>query len=80
MTGIGYINFICDLYRVPLDIRRERTLYLADAFEITAQLGDLINSYSHGMKQKVALIAAFVHKPRLLVLTAVRIIAFKSMP
>lgn len=68
MTGIGYINFICDLFKVPKDERVKRTLKYADAFEITEQLGDLISSYSHGMKQKVALIAAFVHHPKLLVL------------
>lgn len=68
MTGIGYINFVCDIFKVPLELRKERTRYYADAFEITNQLGDLISSYSHGMKQKVALIAAFVHEPKLLVL------------
>lgn len=68
MTGIGYINFISDIFRVPEEERRERTLKFADAFEITDQLGNLISSYSHGMKQKVALIAAFVHNPKLLVL------------
>ncbi|MCQ2487546.1 MAG: ABC transporter ATP-binding protein [Clostridia bacterium] len=68
MTGIGYINFISDIFEVPSEERTERVKKLADAFEITDQLGDLISSYSHGMKQKVALIAAFVHKPKLLVL------------
>ena len=68
MTGIGYINFIADIFRVPEQERRERTLRFADEFEITEQLGNLISSYSHGMKQKVALIAAFVHNPKLLVL------------
>ena len=68
MTGIEYINFICDIFRVELAKRRERTRYYADLFEITEQLGDLISSYSHGMKQKIALIAAFAHAPRLLVL------------
>ncbi len=68
MTGIAYINFIADIYRVPEEERRERTLRFADEFEITGQLGNLISSYSHGMKQKVALIAAFVHNPKLLVL------------
>lgn len=68
MTGIGYINFICDIFKISLEERREKTKYYADLFDITEQLGDLISTYSHGMKQKVALIAAFVHSPKLLVL------------
>lgn len=68
MTGISYINFIADIYEVPTDVRTERIKKIADAFEIKEALGDLISSYSHGMKQKVALISAFVHQPRLLVL------------
>lgn len=68
MTGISYINFIADIYEVPTDVRTERIEKIADAFEIKESLGDLISSYSHGMKQKVALISAFVHQPRLLVL------------
>lgn len=68
MTGIGYINFLADVFEVPGEDRTERIKKYADAFEITKQLGNLISSYSHGMKQKVALIAAFVHKPKLLVL------------
>lgn len=68
MTGISYINFIADIYEVPTDVRTERIEKIADAFEIKEALGGLISSYSHGMKQKVALISAFVHQPRLLVL------------
>ncbi len=68
MTGIGYVNFICDIFKVDQKEREENVLKYADAFEITEQLGDLISSYSHGMRQKIALIAAFVHKPKLLVL------------
>lgn len=68
MTGISYINFIADIYEVPTDVRTERIEKIADAFEIKEAVGDLISSYSHGMKQKVALISAFVHQPRLLVL------------
>lgn len=68
MTGIGYINFIADVFEVPEDVRNKRVKKYADAFEITDALGDLISSYSHGMKQKVALIAAFVHAPKLFVL------------
>lgn len=68
LTGIGYINFIADIYQVPKDIREERIVKYADAFELTKTLGDLISSYSHGMKQKLALISAFIHEPKLLIL------------
>jgi len=68
MTGIDYINFIADIFKVPEEERVEKIKKYGDAFEITDQLGDLISSYSHGMKQKVALIGAFVHSPKLLVL------------
>ena len=68
MTGIGYINFLADIFEVPADVRTERIKKYADAFELTDALGDLISSYSHGMKQKIALIGAFVHNPKLLVL------------
>lgn len=68
MTGIGYINFLADVYQVSGEERTRLVKKYGDAFEITEQLGDLISSYSHGMKQKVALIGAFVHQPKLLVL------------
>ena len=68
MTGIAYINFVADIFEVPSDVRTKRIKKYAEAFEITDALGDLISSYSHGMRQKVALIAAFVHAPKLFVL------------
>lgn len=68
MTGIGYINFISDLYGVSGEVRTERIHALTEEFEITTQLGNLIGSYSHGMKQKTAIIAALAHDPQLLVL------------
>lgn len=68
LTGIEYINFVADIFEVPSDVRTERVKRYSDAFEITDALGDLISSYSHGMRQKVALIAAFVHAPKLFVL------------
>ena len=68
MTGIQYLNFIADIFRVSATEREERIQKYADAFEITASLGDLISSYSHGMKQKLAIISALVHKPKLLIL------------
>lgn len=68
MTGIQYLNFIADIFEVSATEREERIRNYADAFEITASLGDLISSYSHGMKQKLAIISALVHKPKLLIL------------
>ena len=66
LTGIQYLNFIGDVYRVPGKVRTERIGELSEQFGITRSLGDLISTYSHGMKQKLALISAFLHKPRLL--------------
>lgn len=68
LTGIQYLNFISDLYEVGKKEREDRIKEYADAFEITANLGDSIASYSHGMKQKLAIISAFIHKPKLMVL------------
>ena len=68
LTGIQYLNFIADIFHVSAKDRQERIKKEADAFEITSALGDLISSYSHGMKQKLAIIGALIHKPKLLVL------------
>ena len=68
LTGIQYLNFIADVFEVPTKEREMRIEKYADAFEITASLGDLISSYSHGMKQKLAIISALVHTPKLLIL------------
>ena len=68
MTGIGYLNFIADIFDVPEEVRDELIDKYADAFEIKDNLGQLISEYSHGMKQKVAIISALVHEPKLLVL------------
>lgn len=68
LTGIQYLNFIADIYDVPAAVREERIKEDAGAFEITAALGDLISSYSHGMKQKLAIIGALLHRPKLLIL------------
>ena len=68
LTGIQYLNFIGDVYRVPGKVRTERIGELSEQIGITRSLGDLISTYSHGMKQKLALISAFLHKPRLLLL------------
>ncbi len=68
LTGIKYLNFVSDIYGIPSDVREANILNYADAFELKPSLGDVISSYSHGMKQKLALISAFIHSPKLLVL------------
>ena len=68
LTGIQYLNFIADVFGVPESERTAAFRKYGDMFGITENLGDLISSYSHGMKQKLTLIAALCHKPRLLVL------------
>ena len=68
LTGIQYLNFIADIYHVSAEEREKRIREEADAFEITAALGDLISSYSQGMKQKLAIIGALIHRPKLLIL------------
>ena len=67
-TGIDYLNFIADLFSLSSAEREKQIAKYSDAFELTPYLGDLISSYSHGMKQKLALISAFIHTPKLLVL------------
>ena len=68
LTGIQYLNFIADIFEVSAIDREARIQKYADAFEITASLGDLISSYSHGMKQKLAIISALVHAPKIMIL------------
>ncbi len=68
MSGIEYLNLIADLYDIPARAREERVALYAGAFEITKDLGSAIASYSHGMKQKLAIISALMRKPKLLVL------------
>lgn len=68
LTGIQYLNFISDIFQIARKQREERIAKYAKEFEITNALGDLISSYSHGMKQKLAIISALVHNPKLLVL------------
>ncbi len=68
LTGIQYLEFIADVFAVGVKERQERIKKYADEFEITASLGDLFSTYSHGMKQKLALISALVHRPKLLIL------------
>lgn len=68
LTGIQYLNFIADIFKVAKNTREERIKKYADMFELTSALGDLISSYSHGMKQKLAIISALIHRPKLLIL------------
>ncbi|NLG25945.1 MAG: ABC transporter ATP-binding protein [Clostridiales bacterium] len=68
MTGAQYVRFICDVWRVEQSKRAGALRELAQMFEIERNLNDLIGSYSHGMRQKLALIAALIHEPKLMVL------------
>ncbi len=68
LSGIQYLDFIADVFRIDGKKREEVIKKYADAFEITDSLGDLISSYSHGMKQKLAIISALIHEPKLIVM------------
>lgn len=68
LTGIQYLNFVADIYGVSESDRDERIRKYADAFEMTPRLNDLIGACSHGMKQKIAVISALIHQPKLLLL------------
>ena len=68
LTGIQYLGFIADVFDVSNSDRQKAIQKYGDLFELTRNLGDFIASYSHGMKQKLALISAFIHAPKLLVL------------
>ncbi len=68
MTGIKYLNFIADVFGVDSDSRQERIRDYSGRFELTKDLAQPIASYSHGMKQKLAIIAAWLHQPRLVVM------------
>ena len=68
LTGIQYLNFIADVFGIDAQERKSSIEKYATQFEITGSLGDLISSYSHGMKQKLAIISALIHSPKLLVL------------
>ncbi len=68
LTGIQYLNFIADVFDIDAETREKRIKEYGDRFEITEALGDPIASYSHGMKQKVAIISALIHEPKLMVM------------
>ena len=68
MTGIKYLNFIADIFGIPSDVRQERIRKYADLFELTDDLAEPIAAYSHGMKQKLAIISAWLHAPKLVIM------------
>ena len=68
MTGIKYLNFIADIFGVSADERKDKIAKYADMFEITQDLAQPISAYSHGMKQKLAIISAWIHNPRLIIM------------
>ena len=68
LTGMQYLNFICDIYQIDKDKRKEKIENYANIFELINKLGDIIQTYSHGMKQKLALISALIREPKLLIL------------
>ena len=68
MTGIKYLNFIADIFGVDTKTRKDRIREYAERFELTADLGRPVSAYSHGMKQKLSIIAAWLHEPRLIVM------------
>lgn len=68
LTGIEYLNFMGDVYAVPAEVRSKRLTYLLDLFSLSDAVGDLIQSYSHGMRQKIVLVGAMLHEPELFIL------------
>lgn len=68
LTGIEFLNFIADAFKIKKEIRKEKIEYLSKYFNIYDNLTDLISSYSHGMKQKLVIISALIHSPKLLIL------------
>lgn len=68
MTGIKYLNFIADIFGVDADVRAERIKRYADIFGLTSDLAQPIAAYSHGMKQKLAIISAWIHEPKLIIM------------
>lgn len=68
MSGIQFLNFVADIFRVPQADRQERIHRYADLFELTGDLAQPISAYSHGMKQKLAIISALIHEPKLVIM------------
>lgn len=68
LTGIQYLNFMADVFKIGKEERQKSISKYADDFNMTKSLGDLISTYSHGMKQKLAIIGALIHHPKLMIL------------
>ena len=68
MTGIQYLNFVGDIYGVPADIRKQRNHQYAEQLELTDDLAQSVGAYSHGMKQKLVVISALIHAPKLIIM------------
>lgn len=68
MTGIGYLNFIADIFGLSKEVREERIRRIADTFDLTKDLATNVSAYSHGMKQKLVIISALIHEPKLLLM------------
>ncbi len=68
MTGMQYLNFVGDIFAIPAAQRKQRIQELADTFELTSDLNQPISAYSHGMKQKLAIISAWIHEPKLILM------------
>ena len=68
MTGMQYLNFVGDIFAIPAARRKQRIEALADTFELTGDLNQPISAYSHGMKQKLAIISAWIHEPKLILM------------
>ena len=68
MKAISYINFVCDMYDVPTEVRERNVKRYAEMFDMKRELNNTISAFSHGMKQKIALIAALSHEPKVLIM------------
>jgi ABC-2 type transport system ATP-binding protein len=68
LTGLEYLDFIADIYGIPVDEKQQRITEYLKAMQLEGREGDMMNSYSDGMKKKISLISAFLHKPKLLIL------------
>ncbi len=68
LKGMEYLNFMGDMYEVPAEERQKRVTYMADTFEMTSALGSKLNSYSHGMRQKMVIMGALLNNPRVWIL------------
>ncbi|MCR5808343.1 MAG: ABC transporter ATP-binding protein [Clostridiales bacterium] len=68
MTGVKYLNFVADIYGVSAEARAERIKKYGDLFDLTKDLAQPVSAYSHGMKQKLAIIAAWLHEPKLIIM------------